>query len=310
MRRKTSDGEQPMHLVWTTSMTSETLESLKSLPSCRKESTRARKVPLLRLSLKKVRTVCNPFDKAKHFLKYLLNPHVSLSFYITAVEPKKKSKASVDSGDAAKALQRAVSAFTGAAKGKTAQASDDYLGDMYDSKASSSKKSKPSAAAMDDDDSADDAHDMNDDYDAEEEEFDHGKKGGKRRRAPSGSMEEDNDVDEGEGLLEEFSRKKRDFAAKKKEHYAPEARYGGLIESVPESGKRAATYEIMKNKGLTPHRKKENRNPRVKKRQAYEKAIVRRKGQVREVTAGAAGSYDGELTGIKANIARSRKIGN
>ena len=233
------------------------------------------------------------------------------SLFIHAVEPKKKSKASVDSGDAAKALQRAVSAFTGAAKGKSAQASDDYLGDMYDSKNPAGKKSKPSAAAMDDDDSADDAGDMNDDYDAEEEEFDHGKKGGKRRRAPSGRMDEDgDDADEGEGLLEEFSRKKRDFAAKKKEHYAPEARYGGLVESVPESGKRAATYEIMKNKGLTPHRKKENRNPRVKKRQAYEKAIVRRKGQVREVTAGAAGSYDGELTGIKANIARSRKIGN
>ena len=69
-------------------------------------------------------------------------------------------------------------------------------------------------------------------------------------------------------------------------------------------------YEIMKNRGLTPHRKKENRNPRVKKRHQYEKAIVRRKGQVREVIAGAAGSYGGELTGIKANIARSRKIGN
>ena len=66
----------------------------------------------------------------------------------------------------------------------------------------------------------------------------------------------------------------------------------------------------MKNRGLTPHRKKENKNPRVKKRHAYEKALVRRKGQVREVIEGGAAAYGGELTWIKANLSRSRKIGN
>ena len=216
----------------------------------------------------------------------------------------------MDSADAAKALQRAVSAFSGAAKGKPAKESDDYLAEVYDAKASKGKKSKAPVS-----DSEDEQHAI--DYDEEEEEVP-SNNDKKRRRAPAGRMDDDGegqgdsdyDRDEGDNLLEEFSKKKRDFAAKKKEHYAPEARYGGLIETVPESGKRAATYEIMKNKGLTPHRKKENRNPRVKKRLAYEKAIVRRKGQVREVTAGAAGSYDGELTGIKANIARSRKINN
>jgi hypothetical protein len=225
------------------------------------------------------------------------------------VEAKTKGKASMDSGDAAKALQRAVSAFSGASKGKAAKETDDYLAEMYDPKAPKGKKTKPSMADMDSDD---DNEPGPMDYDEDDEQYDMPKKGDKkRRRAPEGRMDEDaDDMDEGDGLLEEFSKKKRDFAAKKKEHYAPEARYGGLLETVPESGKRAATYEIMKNKGLTPHRKKENRNPRVKKRLAYEKAIVRRKGQVREVTPGAAGSYDGELTGIKANIARSRKIGN
>ena len=74
--------------------------------------------------------------------------------------------------------------------------------------------------------------------------------------------------------------------------------------------KRAATYEILKNKGLTPHRKKENRNPRVKKRDKYEKALIAKKGQVREVITGEGGKYGGELTGIKANNARSRKIEN
>ena len=45
-------------------------------------------------------------------------------------------------------------------------------------------------------------------------------------------------------------------------------------------GKRGITYQIAKNKGLTPHRKKENRNPRVKHRNKFRKAKIRRKGQV------------------------------
>lgn len=49
-----------------------------------------------------------------------------------------------------------------------------------------------------------------------------------------------------------------------------------------ESSKRAITYEMAKNKGLTPHRKKEQRNPRVKHRMKYRKAVIRRKGAVRK----------------------------
>jgi Sas10 C-terminal domain len=39
----------------------------------------------------------------------------------------------------------------------------------------------------------------------------------------------------------------------------------------------------MKNRGLVAHKSKLNRNPRVKKREQYRKALVRRKGHVREV---------------------------
>lgn len=47
-----------------------------------------------------------------------------------------------------------------------------------------------------------------------------------------------------------------------------------------ESTKRAITYKMAKNKGLTPYRKKELRNPRVKHKLKYRKAIIRRKGAV------------------------------
>lgn len=51
-------------------------------------------------------------------------------------------------------------------------------------------------------------------------------------------------------------------------------------EDNKEEGKRAITYEMAKNKGLTPYRKKEQRNPRVKYRNKYHKALIRRKGAV------------------------------
>ena len=138
----------------------------------------------------------------------------------------------------------------------------------------------------------------------------------KRRRAPDEKMDEEADLGgEGESesdtgdadLLESFTAAKKKFIATKKLHYTPAPRYGGIEQSVGDGEKRGASYEIIKNKGLTPHRKKANRNPRVKKRQMYAKAVVARKGQVREVVEHS-GNYGGETTGIKANISKGRKI--
>lgn len=61
------------------------------------------------------------------------------------------------------------------------------------------------------------------------------------------------------------------------------AKVGGDTEEFEESGeleKRRITYAISKNKGLTPKRKREQRNPRVKHREKYRKATIRRRGQV------------------------------
>ncbi|XP_050534378.1 something about silencing protein 10 [Daktulosphaira vitifoliae] len=71
--------------------------------------------------------------------------------------------------------------------------------------------------------------------------------------------------------------------------------------------KRGITYQIAKNKGLTPRRKKELRNPRVKNRMKYRKAKIRRKGQIREPRK-ELHRYDGEISGIKVNLAKSIKI--
>ncbi|KAL0132533.1 hypothetical protein PUN28_000347 [Cardiocondyla obscurior] len=71
--------------------------------------------------------------------------------------------------------------------------------------------------------------------------------------------------------------------------------------------KRAITYQMAKNRGLTPYRKKELRNPRVKHRNKYRKAKIRRKGAVREVRKELI-RYTGEISGIKASVKKGIKL--
>ena len=71
--------------------------------------------------------------------------------------------------------------------------------------------------------------------------------------------------------------------------------------------KRAISYAMKKNKGLTPRRKKELRNPRVRQRMRYKRALKNRKGQVAG-TRPRTSLYAGELTGIRDDISKSRKI--
>lgn len=81
-----------------------------------------------------------------------------------------------------------------------------------------------------------------------------------------------------------------------------------LVEVVDENGKkRKITYQMAKNKGLTPHRKKEQRNPRVKHREKFRKALIRRKGAVRTVRTETS-RYSGEHSGIKSTVRKGIKI--
>ncbi|KAI0901978.1 Sas10 C-terminal domain-containing protein [Annulohypoxylon nitens] len=80
-------------------------------------------------------------------------------------------------------------------------------------------------------------------------------------------------------------------------------------EEVGEDGKRKISYQIEKNKGLTPHRKKDVRNPRVKKRKAYAAKQVKLKSMKAVYKGGEGrGGYAGELTGIKPGLIKSVKL--
>ncbi|KAI9763981.1 MAG: hypothetical protein M1840_008928 [Geoglossum simile] len=87
---------------------------------------------------------------------------------------------------------------------------------------------------------------------------------------------------------------------------------GGIIRAerpIGPDGKRAIGYTIEKNKGLAPKRKKDVRNPRVKKRKKYEDKL-KKLGSIRQVYKGGEGrgGYKGELTGIKTELVRSIKL--
>jgi U3 small nucleolar RNA-associated protein 3 len=94
--------------------------------------------------------------------------------------------------------------------------------------------------------------------------------------------------------------------------YAEAATAGGRVEVQEEigpDGKRKISYAIEKNKGLMPRRKKDVRNPRVKKRKKFEEK-KKKLGSIRPVYKGGEGrgGYGGELTGIKKNLVKSVKL--
>ena len=84
----------------------------------------------------------------------------------------------------------------------------------------------------------------------------------------------------------------------------------GQMRDVDESGKRLITRQIEKNKGLMPHRSKDVRNPRVKKRKKYEKKKIALKGRQQVYTVGdrRRGAYGGEESGISKNVVKGVKL--
>lgn len=71
--------------------------------------------------------------------------------------------------------------------------------------------------------------------------------------------------------------------------------------------RRPINIAIKKNRGLTPYKKKEYRNPRVKHKLKYKKALSKRRRIVREVMP-QLHRYSGEATGIKTSTVKSIKL--
>lgn len=72
--------------------------------------------------------------------------------------------------------------------------------------------------------------------------------------------------------------------------------------------RRPINMAIQKNRGLTPYKKKEYRNPRVKHKLKFKKAMTKRRRIVKEAQS-EYHRYSGEATGIKTSTIRSIKLG-
>ena len=121
--------------------------------------------------------------------------------------------------------------------------------------------------------------------------------------------EEDNDYYD--LIASRTARKKSDKAALAEAQRQAALQGGQVMQEavIGPDGKRKITYAIEKNKGLTPHRKKEVRNPRVKKRKKFDEK-KKKLGSIKPVYKGGEGrgGYGGELTGIKKGLVKSTKL--
>lgn len=71
--------------------------------------------------------------------------------------------------------------------------------------------------------------------------------------------------------------------------------------------RRPINMAIKKNRGLTPYKKKEYRNPRVKHKLKFKKAMTKRRRLVKEAQS-EFHRYSGEATGIKTSTIKSIKL--
>ncbi|KAI9727496.1 MAG: hypothetical protein M1828_006438 [Chrysothrix sp. TS-e1954] len=122
-------------------------------------------------------------------------------------------------------------------------------------------------------------------------------------------------VEEGEEdeLTAKVRAKKASRYARDAAHRAAQAENAQVVpyekEEVGPDGRRQIGYTIQKNKGLTAKRKKEVKNPRVKKRRRFEDKSKKLKSMKPTYKGGEGkGGYGGELTGIKSGLVRSTKL--
>uniref|UniRef100_A0A8D3D9C0 UTP3 small subunit processome component n=1 Tax=Scophthalmus maximus TaxID=52904 RepID=A0A8D3D9C0_SCOMX len=125
-------------------------------------------------------------------------------------------------------------------------------------------------------------------------------RGAPKRHTEFESVEEDSDSDLDEEAALRFYRETEERLKLKR-------KIGDVEDELDPDAKRGITYQMAKNKGLTPKRKKIDRNPRVKHREKFRRAKIRRKGQVRDVRREET-RYSGELSGIRAGVKKSTKL--
>ncbi|GAA5941170.1 uncharacterized protein JCM15063_006390 [Sporobolomyces koalae] len=144
------------------------------------------------------------------------------------------------------------------------------------------------------------------------------RKAAKAVRGTAAADRDDGDDDDGANDDEDYydlvkMEKDEGRKSKKAKYDGDRAAEKAEIEALSASmadGPRGATRQILANKGLTPRRKKENRNARVKKRLRYDKAQKKLSSMKATYKGGESRSgYEGEGSGIARRTVKSRQLG-
>ncbi|XP_020096366.1 something about silencing protein 10 [Ananas comosus] len=143
---------------------------------------------------------------------------------------------------------------------------------------------------------------FDDDVDDEDVAYEDGKL--KRKHGDIGAeVKEDKTAESEDEFYKEVKRQRIEKLAAKKQLYAKTPVIPSSVQDEAD-GKRHITYQMEKNRGLTRPRKKLVKNPRKKYKIKHQKAVIRRKGQVRDIRK-PSGPYGGELSGINTGVSRS-----
>ena len=73
-------------------------------------------------------------------------------------------------------------------------------------------------------------------------------------------------------------------------------------EEMDEDERRGITSQIAKNKGLTPYQNRKLKNPRVRHKHKYKKALIRQKGMVSIMTYIQVLSFEVEIRTLKNSV--------
>lgn len=133
--------------------------------------------------------------------------------------------------------------------------------------------------------------------------------------APAHSGSEDNaptdHIDDDDIVMRKMLTKKAKKEARKARRDAEAKPHEYTFkDTISPDVKRRASSQVVKNRGLTRYRPRDKKTPRTKNRLAYNKAVVRRKGAVRDYSGKPGSTYSGEGSGINMASRKGSRLSN
>eukprot|EP00178_Gracilaria_changii_P019631 TRINITY_DN568_c0_g1_i1.p2 TRINITY_DN568_c0_g1~~TRINITY_DN568_c0_g1_i1.p2 ORF type:complete len:571 (+),score=143.73 TRINITY_DN568_c0_g1_i1:378-2090(+) len=114
--------------------------------------------------------------------------------------------------------------------------------------------------------------------------------------------------DDDEVMRKMMAKKVKKEARKERKAAAAQPHVYRFDDKTNPDGKRKASSQVVKNKGLTRYRPRNKKTPRAKNRVAYANALKRRKGAVREYVGKPGVVYSGEASGINMAARKGSKL--